>query len=312
MHEQIARPLYYMGVHLLYASTVWFAAWGLTSIPRGSATAKHWIWLATSLNFMLPLGALLDKLLARHLTWASPLPFIGGVGLRIAEDANLAYALGVVWLLGAALMFMRLCVRLRAEWRAGQWFEDQGGDDRRPAFFVQGVPVRFGRASQAPTMAGLVRPRISLPSGIDQLLSADELTAVLIHELTHAKRRDNLIRLVHEIGLCVLWFHPLVWITGSRLSLYRELSCDETVIHRARGRDLVSALAKLASPEQPFLLQARASSFLSLRLTRLATAPSPRRGRAGSTLLAMTFSAVLAMGIFQIVAHTACCFLAKH
>jgi len=312
MHEQIARPLYYLGVHLLYASTVWFAAWLLTSIPRGSATAKHWIWLATSLNFMLPVGALLDKLLAGHLTWASPLPFIGGVGLRIAEDAGLAYALGAVWLVGAALMFTRLFVRLRAERRAGQMVEYQGGDDKRPAFFVQGVPVRFGRASQAPSMDGLVRPRISLPSGIDRLLSDEEISAVLIHELTHAKRRDNLIRLVHEIGLCVLWFHPLVWITGARLSLYRELSCDESVIRRARGRDLVSALAKLANPEQPFLLQASVSSLLSQRLTRLRTTPSPRCGRAASALLAATFSAVLVMGIFQTVAHTACCFLAKH
>jgi bla regulator protein blaR1 len=311
MHEQIARLLYYLGVHLLYASIVWFAAWLLTSIPRGSATTKHWIWLATSLNFILPLGALLDKLLARHLTWASPLALIGGVGLRIAEDAGLASALGAVWLLGAALMFTRLCLRLRAERRAGQELGYQDGDDKRPAFFAQGVPVRYGRALQTPFMDGLVRPRISLPSGIDRLLSEDELTAVLIHELTHAKRRDNLIRLVHEVGLCVLWFHPLVWITGARLSLYRELSCDESVIRRARGRDLVSALAKLANPEQPCLLQARVSSFLSLRLARLATAPSQRRGRAASTLLAVTFGAVLAMGVFQTVAHTACCFLAK-
>src|SRR5271168_5391737 len=117
MHEQIARPLYYVGVHLLCASTVWFA---------------------TSLNFMLPLGALLDKLLARHLTWASPLPFIGGVGLRIAEDTGLAYALGAVWMLGAALMFTRLCVRLRAERPARQRLEYQGvDDDKRTAFFFQ-------------------------------------------------------------------------------------------------------------------------------------------------------------------------------
>jgi beta-lactamase regulating signal transducer with metallopeptidase domain len=161
-------------------------------------------------------------------------------------------------------------------------------------------------------MDGLVRPRISLPSGIDRLLSKEELDAVLIHELTHAKRRDNLIRLVHEIGLCVLWFHPLVWITGARLSLYRELSCDESVIQGARGRDLVSALAKLANPEQPFLLQAGVSSFLSLRLARLATAPSQNWGRAASALLTVTFGAVLMTAIFQTVAHTACCFLAKH
>jgi beta-lactamase regulating signal transducer with metallopeptidase domain len=261
---------------------------------------------------MVPLGALLDKLLARHLTWASPLAFIGGVGLRIAEDAGLASVLGAVWLLGAALMFTRLCLRLRAERRTGQGLEDQGGDDKRPAFFAQGVAVRFGRAEQAPSVNGLVRPRISLPSGIDRLLSEDELAAVLIHELTHAKRRDNLIRLVHEIGLCALWFHPLVWITGARLSLYRELSCDESVIRNALGCELVSALAKLANPEQPLLLQAMASSFLSLRLARLRTARSPRRGRPASMMLAVTFGAVLVMGVFQTVAHTACCFLSKH
>jgi beta-lactamase regulating signal transducer with metallopeptidase domain len=307
MIEQIARPLYYLGVHLLYASLVWLAAWLLTSIPRGSGTIKHWIWVATSLNFMLPLGAVVDKSLARHLGWASPLGVIGEVGLRIAENSVLASILGTVWLLGAALMLTRLCLRLRAERRAAQEFEDR----KRPMFFAQGVPVRFGRASQPPSVDGLLHPHITLPSGIDQLLSEDELDAVLLHEIVHAKRRDNLIRLVHEIGLCALWFHPLVWITGARLSLYRELSCDESVIQGARGRDLVSALAKLANPEQPFLLQATASSFLSLRIAHL-TMPQPATGRVAGRLLAMTFGAVLLIAVFQTVAHTACCFLAKH
>jgi beta-lactamase regulating signal transducer with metallopeptidase domain len=161
-------------------------------------------------------------------------------------------------------------------------------------------------------MVGLARPRISLPIGIYRLLSEAELTAVLIHELTHAKRRDNLIRLVHEIGLCVLWFYPPAWMTGAQLSLYRELSCDESVIHRGRGQDLVSALAKLANPGQPFLLQASVSSFLRVRLARLATAPSHRRDRTASALLAVTFGAVLVLGVFQTIAHTACCFLTRH
>src|SRR5882724_6625630 len=60
MHEYIARPVYDVGVHLFFASLVWFAAWTLTSMMRGTATAKYWIWVATSLNFVLPLGAVLD------------------------------------------------------------------------------------------------------------------------------------------------------------------------------------------------------------------------------------------------------------
>ena len=59
-------------------------------------------------------------------------------------------------------------------------------------------------------MTGLLRPRIWLPVGIDRLLSRRELDAVLLHERTHARRRDNLIRLLHELALCLLWFHPLV------------------------------------------------------------------------------------------------------
>ncbi len=308
---ELARPLYYLGVHLMYATFVWLAAWLLTSIPRGSGTIKHWIWVATSLNFMLPLGALVDMSLARHLTWASPLPIIGGVGLRIAEDGVLVSVIGTLWLCGAVMMVVRLYLRLRAERHAAQGPEGQGGHDHRLTSLAQGVPVRFGPASQPPSVEGLLHPRISLPSGIDRLLSEDELAAVLIHEITHAKRRDNLIRFLHEVGLCALWFHPLVWITGTRLSLYRELSCDESVIRGARRRDLVSALAKLAKPEQPFLLQAMASSFMSLRIARL-TMPQRRTGRASSWLLAMTFGAALVLGVFQTVAHTACCFLGRH
>jgi Zn-dependent protease with chaperone function len=92
------------------------------------------------------------------------------------------------------------------------------------------------------------------------LLSEPEINAVLIHELTHARRRDNLTRLIYEAGLCVLWFHPLVWLAGSRLALYRELSCDEPVIQSGHGGDLVSALTKLANPEGTLLQQTTAPS----------------------------------------------------
>jgi beta-lactamase regulating signal transducer with metallopeptidase domain len=309
MHEHIARGLYYFEVHLLYASIVWLAAWVLTSIRRGSATTKYWIWVATSLNFIFPLGAVLDKVWASHLSWAAPLGVIGDVANSISRGPTAA-VLCVVWLLGTTLMLTRLYLRIRAERRAAQATSGQSVLDPRPGFLAHGVRVRFDGSRQAPAVDGVLRPHISLPHGIDRLLSEHELNAVLIHELTHARRRDNLIRLLHEVGLCALWFHPLVWMTGSRLALYRELSCDDSVIQSARGGDLVSALAKLANPEEAFLLQATASSFISHRLARLAAPQPQRRYGTASALLTVAFGTALLGGIFGTVAHTACCFIA--
>ena len=105
-----------------------------------------------------------------------------------------------------------------------------------------------------------------------------------------------------------MWFHPLIWLAGIRMAVYRELSCDESVIQRAQGQALVRALAKLAVPEETMFLQATVSSHLSHRLARLA---SPAH-RAASLLLTSLFAAVIVGGVFEPVAHTACCFVIKH
>lgn len=302
MHEQVARILYYLHIHLLYASIVGLAAWALTAIRGGSAGAKYWIWVAASLNFAVPVGAVVDASLPSYLGWATPLGALGELASTLSAGTP-GLVLALVWFLGAAGMAVRLVARLRAELAELPARRDRPSE---PRFVADGVPVRF--AGHVPAVAGLLRPRISLPRGIDRLLSRPELDAVLLHELTHARRRDNLVRLLHEIALCLFWFHPLVWLAGARLALFRELSCDDSVIHRARGRELVSALAKLAHADETFLLRASASSLIRHRLARLSGAPRPA-GRAGTALVAGLFAATLAWGVFATVAHTACCFL---
>jgi len=289
-------------VHLFFASLVWCAAWVLTRLERGSAAAKYWVWVATSLNFVLPLGAILDRSLATHLAWARPLGAIGELGVRVADHAVLV---GSVWLLGAVVMAVRLALRIRACRRGAHVIAPRS----RPAFFVGGTPVRFTPVQGGPMVDGVLRQHISLPDGIDRLLTRSELDAVLLHEVAHARRRDNLIWLIHEGGLCLLWFHPLVWITGSRMALYRELSCDESVIERARGGDLLAALAKLANPEGGLLLQASASSFVAHRLERLSADRPRRTSLAPNALLIAAFGCSVLAGVFETVAHTACCFL---
>jgi beta-lactamase regulating signal transducer with metallopeptidase domain len=300
--------MYHLTVHLLYASIVGCAAWGLTSIRTASATTKYWIWVVTALNFVVPSGALIDMLWGRYFTSSRPLAaFVGPISDM--TKGRTVVVLAVIWIAGALCMFIRLVSRIRRERREEQDPLSDGG--WTPNFVADGIPVSFSERHLCPRVRGVLSPCILLPTGIDRLLTQREFRAVLIHELAHARRRDNLLRLLYEISLCVLWFHPLIWLAGARTALYRELSCDESVIRRTHGQALVSALAKLAMPGQPRFLEATASSHLSHRLARLAGPPQSTY-RAASLLLASAFAAILAASVFQTIAHTACCFAPKH
>jgi beta-lactamase regulating signal transducer with metallopeptidase domain len=308
MHDHVAPAVYYLEVHLLYATVVCLAAWVLTSIWNGAATAKYWIWVATSLNFLVPLGGFFNGFGASHVRWATQLAGLDDVGIRISRDLTAGAVLLAVWLCGAALMFGRLLVCLRRHRRDRSTASRCDTALLARGFLAHGVPVSLSAAVQGPSVDGVLRPYISLPLGIDRLLTDRELDAVLIHEVTHARRHDNLIGLLHEIALCGLWFHPLMWLTGFRLAMFRELSCDDSVIANRRGADLVTALAKLADPGEFGLLRAGAGTFLRHRLARLKASPPHGARGAADLVLIMIYATVLLACVIETIAHTPGCF----
>ena len=308
MHEHVGPVVYYLEVHLLYASIVCLAAWLLTSVWKGSAIWKYWIWVATLLNFILPFGGFVDRFGASSVSWATQLPGLDEVGMGISRHLAAGGVLLAVWLCGVILMAARLIVRVRRDRRDAVTAGGQGLPREKPGFRTHGVPVRLSATDQQPSVDGVLRPYISLPLGIERLLSRKELDAVLIHEITHARRRDNLVGLLYEIALCGLWFHPLVWLTGMRLAMFRELSCDDSVIESSRGADLVTAMAKLAAPGKPHSLRAGAATFFSHRLTRLTASQPERASRLADSLLVVLFSAVFFACLLETIAHTGSCF----
>jgi len=309
VHEHIARVMYYFSVHLLYASVVGATAWVLTSIRGASATTKYWIWVVTAFNFIVPVGATVDKVWGLHFRWAAPLSALGGPIWDMTQGRT-ALVLAAIWIAGTLTMLMRLISRLRSEGREAEIVHSLSVNSAASSFTTDGIPVSFDARHPAPAVSGIFYPCILLPIGIDRLLNQREFDAVVLHELVHAKRRDNLIRVLYELSLCAVWFHPFLWLAGAKIALYRELSCDETVIQRAHGTDLVAALAKLAVPERALSLQATASSHLSYRLAWLSGQLQVRRP--ASLLLASLFAAVMAAALFGTVAHTACCFILRH
>lgn len=61
-------------------------------------------------------------------------------------------------------------------------------------------------------------------------LPAADLDYILLHELTHLKRKDSWYKWAMQIAVCLHWFNPLVHIMSREVNRDCELSCDEAVL----------------------------------------------------------------------------------
>src|SRR5215471_3403591 len=158
MHEHVARTMYYFGIHMLYASIVGCTALALTSIRSGSATTKYWIWVVTTLNFIVPTGALIDKLWAPHLAWAAPLGLIGDAAWSLTQGRTAAM-LALVWVVGTLAMLIRLAKRIRMARREAQYPVYLGKCGTMEKSLADSFPVTLHDGHQTAAPQDVLRPR---------------------------------------------------------------------------------------------------------------------------------------------------------
>lgn len=105
----------------------------------------------------------------------------------------------------------------------------------------------------APILVGIVRPMILLPAAALAGWDPQQLEMVLLHELAHVRRYDNLVNLLQRIVESVLFFQPMVWIVSGWMRQEREHCCDELVVARTRQpRAYAQMLAALAEQLAPW------------------------------------------------------------
>ena len=124
------------------------------------------------------------------------------------------YLAGWVWLIGLAAMLLYALVsylRLRRRVSAS-------------------IPLRENiyvcDEVASPFILGILRPRIYLPSALDEA----QRGSVLSHERAHLARRDHWWKPLGFALLAVYWFNPLLWLAYALLCRDIELACDERVI----------------------------------------------------------------------------------
>lgn len=121
---------------------------------------------------------------------------------------------GWVWLIGLGAMLLYALVsylRLRRRVSVSLPIQDH---------------IYLCDAISSPFILGVVKPRIYLPSGLDEVQRQN----VLAHEQAHLARRDHWWKPLGFALLAVYWFNPVLWLAYTLLCRDIELACDERVI----------------------------------------------------------------------------------
>ncbi len=110
------------------------------------------------------------------------------------------------------------------------------------------VALLESTAIDDPVTVGVFHPAILLPSKVLPELGEPELSAILLHEYGHIRRRDFLAHILCElISLPVAW-HPGIAYLMSKISQTRELACDDYAAARlGKRRSYANTLLHLAS-----------------------------------------------------------------
>ncbi len=109
------------------------------------------------------------------------------------------------------------------------------------------IDLRVSEELRVPTAVGLWKPAVVIPAWALRELSAAELNAVVLHEVAHLRRWDDWTNLAQKLLRAVFFFHPAVWWVEGRLSLEREMACDDMVLAQTRNpRAYAECLVSLA------------------------------------------------------------------
>lgn len=102
----------------------------------------------------------------------------------------------------------------------------------------------------SPSLSGIFNPKILLPLDIVSL-SENELDYIFLHELSHYKRKDNLVNYILIFIQSIHWFNPLIWFFFNKIREIMELATDEIVLnilnkneYRDYGLTLLSVFSK--------------------------------------------------------------------
>ena len=272
------RLLFSLGIGTLLALVVWFL---LRFLPKRDSRTSFAVWFSTLLiTAALPLIGLHSSHAA---SVARPAEAVITISTSWAVYVFVAWAaIALAGLVRVALATWQVR-RLRSESAVVDWRSLSPELMALIEEFRRSRPlgVLVSRRLEVPTAIGFFKPAIVLPEWLLKETPAEELKYIVLHELAHLRRRDDWTNLAQQIVKALLFFVPSVWWIERKLSLDREMACDDAVLAQSgTPRGYAECLAHVAERSflrrQLALAQAAVSRVRQLTV-RLAKILDPNR-----------------------------------
>ncbi|HEX2476603.1 MAG TPA: M56 family metallopeptidase [Lacipirellulaceae bacterium] len=226
--------LSWIASNVVLASLVALAAWFVERRLRMNAVARI-LWLLALVKLVTPplvsvqLGSLACALGTCNCGHAQTQSFV--------RD-TLPWALLAAWSTGAGATLWLACCR----WHRFQRLVAHA----RPAppewqslaarlcakLSIRRPPEILAAPGRLPPLVvpGWRRPRLLLPMALLNQLNPSQRAALILHELSHIKRGDHLVRILEVAVGLIFWWLPIFRLIGRQLRACEEACCDAAVV----------------------------------------------------------------------------------
>ncbi|WP_160646978.1 M56 family metallopeptidase [Chengkuizengella marina] len=189
--------------------------------------------------------------------------FTSHTGNQSEVSSSIFNILGMVWIMGAVVMFLFiLMVNIQYNWRLSK--KERCKDEEILTLIDKckeelnvrtNVQIIYDDKIESPSITGFFVPKISISKKLFESLSRNEKKYVLLHELTHIKKKDILIHWMSMVVQTIHWFNPIIWYSFYKMRKDCELSCDASILSRLKkdeqivyGNTLLNVLERVSKP----------------------------------------------------------------
>ncbi len=218
------------------------------TVKRFPAKWQYYVWVVVMLSMIIPVYKFIPRQEAQRLNFVLRDDRVQNIEIQQTEASaadipkssiavkqtsiSLEDVLPYLWITGMCgyAIFVAGCYITFIVKKRKNSFVIEGNqlfcDTKRELKIKRKIKLKIADDIGSPMLVGLFKPTIYIPA---KSIDDENMRMIFLHELTHYKRGDLLIKWLSLFVNAVHWFNPLAYILCANISEACEISCDMEV-----------------------------------------------------------------------------------